>query len=118
MVPRFAGQFRRVRGAEQGTKRLRCGGLPETLGKAGFLFDIPNCYTPRTRLVPTPEEVSPWVTTILRLWDDPTFYLQEQARSSKAAEAWRAERLLPQYERLLLDAVQLSSHRSGPLSSL
>ena len=46
------------------------GGLPETIGDAGFLFDIPAKYTPETREVPTAEEVEPWVETIIRLWDD------------------------------------------------
>jgi glycosyltransferase involved in cell wall biosynthesis len=73
------------------------GGLPETLQEAGFLFDIPEQYTPQTRLVPTAEEVAPWIETILRLWDDEAFYQQERRRC-QAAEAWRPERLLPQFE--------------------
>jgi glycosyltransferase involved in cell wall biosynthesis len=52
------------------------GALPDTLGKAGFLFDIPERYTPETRDVPTAEEVEPWVETIIRLWDAATFYEQ------------------------------------------
>ena len=50
------------------------GGLPETIGDAGFLFDIPAKYTPETRAVPTAEEVEPWVETIIRLWDDAAEY--------------------------------------------
>ena len=76
----------------------RRGGLPETLHEAGFLFDVPERYTPQTRQVPTAEEVAPWVDTILRLWDDAAFYQQEQRRCLAAAEAWRPERLLPRFE--------------------
>jgi glycosyltransferase involved in cell wall biosynthesis len=74
------------------------GGLPETLSEAGFLFDIPESYTPQTRLVPKAEEVAPWIETILRLWDDADFYQQERRRCLAAAEAWRSERLLPCFE--------------------
>ncbi len=34
------------------------GALPETIGDAGFLFDIPARYTPESREVPTAEEVA------------------------------------------------------------
>ena len=50
------------------------GGLPETIGDAGFLFDIPARYTPDTRDLPTAGEVEPWVETIIRLWDDAAEY--------------------------------------------
>ena len=50
------------------------GALPETIGDAGFLFDIPARYTPETREVPMAAEVEPWIETILRLWDNPAEY--------------------------------------------
>ena len=50
------------------------GALPETIGDAGFLFDVPARYTPETREVPTAEEVEPWVEAIIRLWDDAAEY--------------------------------------------
>ena len=34
------------------------GALPETMGDAGFLFDIPAWYTPHTRTLPTPRRPS------------------------------------------------------------
>ncbi len=43
-------------------------------------------------------EVSPWVETVIRLWDDAAFYEQERRRSVAAAEAWRPERLVAQYD--------------------
>jgi glycosyltransferase involved in cell wall biosynthesis len=84
------------------------GGLPETLEQAGFLFDVPEQYTPETRLVPSAEEVAPWIETIIRLWDDASFYDQERRRCLAAAEAWRPERLLPRFEEFF--ARVLSSH--------
>src|SRR5262249_30352162 len=60
------------------------GGLPETLQQAGFLFSVPSIYTPETRMVPSAAEVAPWVETIVKLWDDETFY---QAESRKARVA-------------------------------
>ncbi|NLS91636.1 MAG: glycosyltransferase family 4 protein [Planctomycetaceae bacterium] len=74
------------------------GALPEVVGDAGFLFDIPDCYTPETRKVSTAEEVAPWVETIIRLWDDDEFYTEASRRCRDRAEMWRPEVLLPRYE--------------------
>jgi hypothetical protein len=76
----------------------RRAGLPEVLDRAGFLFDIPEGYTPESRTLPTAEEMAPWVETILRLWDDDAFYAAECRRSVEAAEAWRPEELGRRYE--------------------
>jgi glycosyltransferase involved in cell wall biosynthesis len=82
------------------------GALPETLEEAGFLFDIPERYTEFTSLVPTAEEVAPWIETIIRLWDDSRFYEQERLRCLAAAEAWRQERLLPRFEEFFAGVVK------------
>ncbi len=74
------------------------GALPEIVSDAGYLFDIPERYTPESRNVPTAEEVAPWVETIIRLWDDRPFYDAANRRCRKRAEAWRAEVVLPRYE--------------------
>ena len=76
----------------------RRGALPEVLGDAGFLFDIPARYTPVSDLVPKRDEVSPWVETILRLWDDAALYEAESRRALAAADVWRPERLVGQYD--------------------
>jgi len=34
-------------------------------------FDVPERYTPRSRIVPTAAEVRPKIETIIRLWEDP-----------------------------------------------
>ena len=76
----------------------RRGALPEVLGDAGFLLGVPARYTPVSDLVPTADEVSPWVETVIRLWDDAALYEAESGRSLAAAEAWRPERLAEQYD--------------------
>jgi glycosyltransferase involved in cell wall biosynthesis len=78
------------------------GGLPETLADAGFVFDIPEKYTPESTFVPTPAEVAPWVDTIIRLYDDAAFYAHEQGRCRNAAEAWRPERLAASYDEVIM----------------
>jgi glycosyltransferase involved in cell wall biosynthesis len=93
----------------------RRGGLPETLEEAGFLFDVPEPYTPQSRLVPTAEEVAPWVETIMRLWDDDAFYAQERRLCLAAAEAWRPERLLPRFEEFFA-RVMTSHSRAYPVT--
>jgi glycosyltransferase involved in cell wall biosynthesis len=49
-----------------GDQRSEIGGRREGAA-GGFLFDIPARYTPETAMVPTAEEVEPWVETIIRL---------------------------------------------------
>jgi glycosyltransferase involved in cell wall biosynthesis len=73
----------------------RRGGLPEVLGDAGFLFDVPERYTELARMieVPTPDEVAGWVETIERLWDDASFYGEHRRRALERAQLWEPERL-------------------------
>jgi glycosyltransferase involved in cell wall biosynthesis len=73
------------------------GALPETIGGAGFVLDIPARYTPRSYTLPTAEEVEPWVETIIRLWDDAEFYQQASEAARQHAERWRPERLAAGY---------------------
>jgi glycosyltransferase involved in cell wall biosynthesis len=73
------------------------GGLPETIGDAGFLFDIPAKYTPETLDIATADEVEPWIETIVRLWDDEGYYAEWSERARRRADRWRPERLAPAY---------------------
>jgi glycosyltransferase involved in cell wall biosynthesis len=81
------------------------GALPGTLGDSGFLFDIPAEYTPATRKVPSAEEVSPWVKTILRLWDDEAFYAVESARALAASKRFHPDEVIPMHEKVLFRAI-------------
>jgi glycosyltransferase involved in cell wall biosynthesis len=75
------------------------GGLPETLGEAGFLFTLPErLFAPGSRAVPTAREVMPWVATIEKLWDDPEFERRHCELARAEAERWAPERLAGQYE--------------------
>ncbi|MFI5454315.1 MAG: glycosyltransferase [Isosphaerales bacterium] len=77
------------------------GGLPETLGDAGFVFTLPDrLFTPGNLAVPTAREVAAWVATIERLWDDPAFEARHRALAKAEAERWDGDRLAEQYEKL------------------
>jgi glycosyltransferase involved in cell wall biosynthesis len=56
------------------------GSLPEILGDSGVQLTIPDHLTPATRKLPTPEEVVPWVESIIRIWDDEKFALEQSER--------------------------------------
>jgi len=71
----------------------RRGGLPEVLGEAGFLFDVPAPYTTRYLDVPSAVEVSEWVETIEQLWDDEAFYAEHRERALARAKAWEPDQL-------------------------
>ncbi len=73
------------------------GALPETLGNAGITLPIPDRITPATRILPTAEEVTPWVDAVIRLWDDAAFYKDHQRRAFQEAERWSPEVLEPRY---------------------
>ena len=75
------------------------GGLPETLGEAGFVFTLPErLLAPGSQAVPTAREVAPWAATIERLWDDPEFEARHRALARAEARRWDPERLAERYE--------------------
>jgi glycosyltransferase involved in cell wall biosynthesis len=73
----------------------RRGALPETLGGAGLLFDVPEPYTTQLLDVPTAGEVAGWVGAIERLYDDEAFYQMHRRLASERAAAWSPDRLRP-----------------------
>jgi glycosyltransferase involved in cell wall biosynthesis len=75
------------------------GALPETLGSAGIVLPLPERLTPTTPQLPTPKEVSPWVGTIIRLWDDGEFYAAHELRALAESKRWDPEILEPLYTR-------------------
>ena len=74
------------------------GALPETLGDAGFVFAIPERCTPTSGVVPTAQEVAPWVAVIERLWDDPAFEAEHRRHSLAEAKRWDGARVAEQYD--------------------
>ena len=63
------------------------GALPETLGETGFVLTIPERCTRSSGVVPTAQEVAPWVAIIERLWDEPEFEAEHRRRALAEAEA-------------------------------
>jgi glycosyltransferase involved in cell wall biosynthesis len=73
------------------------GALPETLGDAGVVLPLPDRLTPTSPILPTAEEVEPWVDAIIRLWDDQAWYQEQSARARTQAQLWHPDRLRPLY---------------------
>ena len=73
------------------------GALPETLGEGAIALPLPERLTPASRILPTAEEVEPWVEAIIRLWDDQAWYQEQSTRGGKEAQRWHPERLGPVY---------------------
>lgn len=74
------------------------GALPETLGDAGLLFDVPETYAGRGADVPTAAEVAGWVAAVERLYDDEAYYQEHRRRARERARAWEPDRLRPGVE--------------------
>jgi glycosyltransferase involved in cell wall biosynthesis len=76
------------------------GGLPETLGDAGFVFTLPDSLPASGgTAVPTARECAPWLATIERLWDDPQFEARHRALAKAEASRWDRDVLAGQYQR-------------------
>ena len=73
------------------------GGTPEALGDCGFALPLPERMTPMTHILPTAEEVEPWVEAIIRLWDDPALYEEQSVKARAEAQRWHPDRLRPLY---------------------
>ncbi|MBQ9874732.1 MAG: glycosyltransferase [Thermoguttaceae bacterium] len=77
------------------------GALPETLGAAGVLIDIPEKFTPDVLRVPTREEIAPWIDAVVRLWDDKSFYREKCRLALERAKKWSRETVGDRYENAL-----------------
>ena len=73
------------------------GALPETLGDAGFVFHVPERFTPESAEVPAAREVAPWVAIVERLWDDPAFEARHRLLARERAAVWADDRLVDRY---------------------
>jgi glycosyltransferase involved in cell wall biosynthesis len=73
------------------------GALPETLGDGGIALPLPERLTQVSRILPTAEEVEPWIKAIIRLWDDQAWYQEQSDKAKKQAERWHPDRLRPLY---------------------
>lgn len=75
------------------------GALPETLGNAARLFEIPKEYTPETRIVPPANVVEPWLEEIIMLWDDREYYQTRRQMGLEHAKIWESTRLAFEYDK-------------------
>ena len=73
------------------------GAIPETLGQAGIALPLPERLTPVSRILPTAEEMEPWVEAIIRLWDDPAWYQEQSIKATNQGQLWHPDRLRPLY---------------------
>lgn len=73
------------------------GSLPEIVGAAGYVLDLPTELDASTGFMPQPHEVGPWVETIIRLWDDSDLYRRSSMRAQEHARQWEHDRVGPIY---------------------
>jgi hypothetical protein len=73
------------------------GALPEVVGDGGLVLDIPSQYVVESRIMPTAEEVEPWVEAIVRLWDDEEEYRRWSRAARDRSRFWQPDRLAPIY---------------------
>jgi len=86
------------------------GGLPETIGDGGLLFDIPPRFTPATREMPAADEVAPWVEAIIRPWDDAGEYDRWSSAARSRSRQWHPDSIAPIYR----DFFSRLTHQPGP----
>jgi glycosyltransferase involved in cell wall biosynthesis len=74
------------------------GGLPETLGKAGFVFALQSrLLADGSVAIPTAREVAPWVGVIERIWDDPEFEARHRRLAKEEARRGEGDLLAKRY---------------------
>jgi len=73
------------------------GGLPETLGEAGVTLPLPERLTRSSRVLPTAEEVAPWIEALVKIWDDRDNYARHRAIAVIEALRWSPRTLLSEY---------------------
>ena len=95
------------------------GSLPEVMGEAGFLIPIPDRHRPRSQIVPTVEEVQPWISRIIELWDSEAFYNETSRHCRQVAEAYREDLVADQYAAFFQEVVNRQDDFSpgGPIQS-
>ena len=70
---------------------------PRRVGDGGVVLPLPERLTPTTQILPTAEEVEPWVEAIIRLWDDAALYQEQSDKAKNEAQRWHPDRLRPLY---------------------
>lgn len=77
------------------------GALPETVGDAGILLDIPERLTPTSQEQPTAADAAPWGDAIISLWDGGERRKALRKNGLQRAKRWTEERVVELYEAAL-----------------
>ncbi len=73
------------------------GALPETVGAAGRVVEIPSYHQPGPACISRPDDVSPWQDAVIRLLDDPALCREVSDRSLAHSLCWHPSRTIPIY---------------------
>ncbi|GHT12090.1 hypothetical protein FACS1894170_06480 [Planctomycetales bacterium] len=77
------------------------GSLPEVLGDAGILLNIPPRHTPTSGTLPTDDEIEPWIRAIIELWDNSEHYTNISRKVRERSERWDYNHVAQQYDEIL-----------------
>lgn len=77
------------------------GALPETVGDAGILLDIPERLTPTSQEKPTAADAASWTETIIALWNDRERRNALREKGLQRAKRWTEDRVVELYEAAL-----------------
>lgn len=94
------------------------GSLPEIVGDAGILLDIPLKFQPNTTLIPDPNEVKPWVEAIIKIWDDRQYYDRLSEKCRERSKRWLYDRVVEQYDAVLTDLIDGKYNRKRNLDEV
>lgn len=88
------------------------GALPEVIGAAGILIDLPNWLTVQSRRLPEPAEVAEWIAAIEQLNDDPVFYQRYRGLGLRQARRWSEDSVSGRFEEVVSGAIERRSPTS------
>ena len=81
-------------------QRPRC--VARDVGRCWVRVHDTRAVTPASGVVPTAQEVAPWVAVIERLWDDAEFEAEHRRRALAEARRWDSFTLGDQYQKFFL----------------
>jgi glycosyltransferase involved in cell wall biosynthesis len=82
----------------------RQGGIPEAANGGGFLLDVPERCRNDHRLVPSVEDVEPWLDRLRVLLENEQEMTLAETRAQAAAERFRSERIVDEAVALFQEA--------------
>ncbi len=82
------------------------GALPEVVGEAGVILDIPVKYQPDSCRIPATEELAPWLENTLRLYDDFDYREALKRKGKERAAIWDYKKTADLYEKELLETIK------------